>query len=78
VIREPSYKADQDKNKKLLGKPQLATRDTIRDRGRPELHNDALNRVTTQCAAVIETEKIKGFHPEPYMEKVPTTTSSRG
>ena len=36
-----------------------------RDREAPELPDDAPKRVTTQHAAVIETEKVKGFHPEP-------------
>jgi hypothetical protein len=31
-----------------------------------------------QSAAVIENEKIKGFHPEPYVEMVPTITPPRG
>jgi hypothetical protein len=30
----------------------------------PELHNNAPKRVTTPRAAVVETETVKGFHPE--------------
>jgi hypothetical protein len=35
-----------------------------RDRVEPELH-DAPKRVTTHFAAVVETAKVMGFHPEP-------------
>jgi hypothetical protein len=30
----------------------------------PKLHDDALKRVMTPCAAIAETEKVKGFHPK--------------
>jgi hypothetical protein len=44
------------------------------DRGKPKLHDYALKRVMTHHAAVVETEMVKGFRPEPYVDKVPTTT----
>jgi hypothetical protein len=38
---------------------------TKRDQEVLELHDNALKRVTMQRAAVVETETVKGFHPEP-------------
>lgn len=43
---------------------------TCHDRREPELHDDAPRRVTTQCAAAVETEgTVKDFHPEPWRRK---------
>jgi hypothetical protein len=51
-------------SKRKYGKPKLA-KTMKRDRVEPGLHNDAPKRVTTYCATVVETPKVKGFHPEP-------------
>jgi hypothetical protein len=75
---ETLLQADQDKQKKNRENQNLPPKTLERNRGRPELHNDASKKVTTQRAAVTETEAVKSFHPEPYMERVPTTTPPRG
>jgi hypothetical protein len=63
--------------KKEQRKPRLATEDTRTRLREPELHDDALKRVTTQCATA-KTKTVKGFYLEPCVDKVPTTTPSRG
>jgi hypothetical protein len=75
-IQEPSYK--QIKINKKKENQNLPPKTPERNRGKPELHDDASNKVTTQRDAVAETETVKDFHPEPYMERVPTTMPPRG
>jgi hypothetical protein len=76
-MREPSYKQIKI-NKKNKENQNLPPKTPEQNRGRPELHNDASKKVTTERVTVTETETIKGFHPEPYVERVPTTTPPRG
>ena len=52
-------------NNKRTRRTKLATEDIGTKRGEPKLHDDALKRVTTQRATIIETKMVKGFHPEP-------------
>ena len=65
-MRGPSYKADQTYIGKNKDKPNLPPKAPERNQGEPELHNDAPKRATSPRTAVIETEMVKGFHPEPY------------
>jgi hypothetical protein len=49
-------------NKKNAKDQHLPPKTMIRDRGGPELHDNALNRVTTLRVAAVETDG-QGFSP---------------
>ena len=65
--------------KGLREKIQACPPTTLRqDREVLKLHDDAPKEVTTLHTAIIETEKVKGFHPTHWSGKMTTTVPSRG
>jgi hypothetical protein len=67
--------ADQEKKRKTKTCHRRHQNET---EVKPELHNDTSKKVRMQCVTVAETETVKGFHPESYVERVPATTPPRG
>jgi hypothetical protein len=77
VMRNSSYNRSKI-NKKKLKSIELATEDIMKLR-RPELHNDAPKKVTTQQAPPpSRPQRSSVFTQSPNAERVTTTTSPRG